>query len=69
MFSIIDLVRYDSLRKHLIPLGALKFLMMFIYYTPGLLLGQFAMSIYLNGIVNGISQICGIPLQEILLRY
>jgi hypothetical protein len=43
--------------------------MMFIYYTPGLLLDQFAMSIYLNGIVNGISQICGIPLQEILLRY
>ena len=38
VFSICDLVRYSSLRRHLLPLGALKFLMMFIYYAPGLLL-------------------------------
>jgi hypothetical protein len=63
VFSIVDLVRYGSLRRHLIPLGALKFLMMFIYYAPGLLLNQFAMSIYANGVVNAVSQIVGIPLQ------
>jgi hypothetical protein len=69
VFSIVDLVRYKSLRSHLLPLGVLKFIMMFIYYAPGLLLNQFDMSIYVNGVVNGFAQICGIPVQHFLLKF
>jgi hypothetical protein len=43
--------------------------MMFIFYTPGILLSQFAMNIYINGFVNGLSQLCGIPMQLWLLKY
>jgi hypothetical protein len=42
--------------------------MMFIYYAPGLLLDQFDMNIYINGLVNALSQLCGVPIQELLLR-
>ena len=69
MFSIIDIFKFDSLRAHIIPLGALKFVMMFIFYAPGILLGQFAMNMYVNGFVNGLSQLSGIPLQLWLLQY
>jgi hypothetical protein len=69
VFSIVDLVRYKSLRSHIIPLGLLKFMSMFIYYAPGLLLNQFSMSIYTNGFVNALAQLCGIPIQQLLLKY
>ena len=69
VFSIIDLYRYKSLRANIIPLGALKFMMMFIFYAPGLLLSQFDLNIYINGVVNAASQLCGIPIQGFLLRY
>lgn len=69
MFSIVDLVRYKSLRAHIIPLGILKFLMMFIYYAPGLLLNEFDMNIYVNGLVNAASQVIGIPVQYFLIRF
>lgn len=44
-------------------------MMMFIYYAPGLLLDQFAMNIYVNGFVNALSQLCGIPFQLWLLKF
>ncbi len=44
-------------------------MMMFIYYAPGLLLDQFAMNIYVNGFVNALSQLCGIPFQIWLLKF
>lgn len=69
VFTIVDLVRYKSLRAHILPLGALKFLMMFIYYAPGLLLNQFNLDIYVNGLVNALSQLAGIPIQQLLLQY
>jgi hypothetical protein len=43
--------------------------MMFIFYAPGILLDQFAMNIYVNGFVNGLSQLAGIPLQLWLLQF
>lgn len=42
---------------------------MFIFYAPGLLLNQFDLNIYINGVVNAASQLCGIPIQGFLLRY
>jgi len=41
--------------------------MMFIYYAPGLLLDQFSMSIYINGLVNALSQLVAIPFQYIAI--
>lgn len=69
VFSIIDLYRFKSLRANIIPLGTLKFMMMFIFYAPGLLLNQFDMNIYVNGVINAASQLCGIPIQGFLLLY
>jgi hypothetical protein len=43
--------------------------MMFIYYAPGLLLDQFNVDIYFNGLVNALSQLCGIPVQYFMLRF
>lgn len=67
IFTIPDLIRFKSLRGNLLPLGFLKFMSMFIYYAPGLLLDQFSLTIYINGLVNAASQLVAIPFQFIAI--
>jgi hypothetical protein len=65
-FSIMDVFRYPSVRWPFLQVALFFILMMFTVYGPALLLDQFAIDIFLDGFLNGISQLINIPL---LLAY
>lgn len=61
-FWFLDLFRYASVRPDIIKVSCLFFCVMFELYAPALLFGQLKMSIFVNGIINGVSQLSTIPL-------
>ena len=54
-FTILDLFRYKSLRMMTIMLIVVQCTTIFAFYAPALMLDQFNLSLYINGLVVGVS--------------
>lgn len=66
-FSVVDLVRYPSLRMMTVFLVILQCTISFIFYAPQLMLSQFHLDIFLNGLVMGLSELIAYPLCYFLI--
>lgn len=55
IFTLVDIFGYESVRKDIIPMSLLSFLMIFEFYGPPLLLDKLNMDLFLNGILTGVS--------------
>lgn len=61
-FSVLDLFRYNSLRMMTLMLILLQCTIIFEFYAPALMLDQFKLDIFINGLVVGVSEIISYPI-------
>lgn len=61
-FSLCDLFRYNSLRGMTLILICLQSTVIFEFYAPALMIDQFKLNIFINGIVVAVSEIVAYPL-------
>lgn len=66
-FTFIDLLRFESLRTDFFKVGFSFFILMFLLYAPVLLLDKLFSNIFLNGIINGLSQFITLPVLSIII--
>ena len=68
VFSIVDIVRFKSLRSQLFPMGANRFIIAFLFFAPALLLNQFQLNIYIDGLIIAFSKLWALLVQYILIK-
>ena len=59
---MLDLCKYPSLRKITLLLAVVKIGTILMFYTPGLMLDNFHLNIFVNGIALGVSTMVTYPL-------
>jgi MFS transporter, OCT family, solute carrier family 22 (organic cation transporter), member 4/5 len=66
-FSILDLFRFKSLRFMTLILILLQCTIIFEFYAPALMLDQFNLSLFINGMVVGFSELISYPLCYVMI--
>jgi hypothetical protein len=67
-FTILDLLKYPSQRMKTLFLMLMTTFIVFQYYIPYLMIDEFQLNIFVNGIVMSLSEMCSYVMSYLMIR-